>query len=527
MKLKQNAEGALQTCQDDNLKGNMKQKINYKQNEQKSSEIIPAVGSKRLTIEEVDGTGNVKRSQELLTCERILTESGGNRQQEKSLQKQNKQDSSRSISLNPGFAKAYHCRGLALRALKRLEKAKEDLQKALEAHPGDKSIHEELESIEAEIEDSMYRPMRVGPMVIEELEDDDLNLSQKVDSVASLLPTAYNAQSSSIEVTYPNQVEKVAVQHAEQLRLKGNMQVQKGEYVAAVNSYSRSIELNPLVAATYANRALCYMKLESIREAEQDCTEAIRLDQCYIKAYYRRAIVLQQLGDLRGALRDLKVAMEYLPQDQEIQNRFKEINMLIEQESLKDEPSSLNVCDQSPLVHQSFQTASTMHEEEEQLENFLVRAQVDSHSLGQAENVPRMEKKMIKEKLQKPLKIPGKPKTTLEFERSCLGLQNHPDALRKYMKSIDVKQFPNIFKESLGASTMKVIIESLQKAFLPDDTQGAFNILEGLSKVRRLKLAVMLLSPMQRLELLDIFEWLIKSGQFSQKDVQKLKEKYI
>jgi len=47
---------------------------------------------------------------------------------------------------------------------------------------------------------------------------------------------------------------------AENERLKGNEFMKAKDYSNAVSSYGRSIELNPTEAATYANRAMAYLK---------------------------------------------------------------------------------------------------------------------------------------------------------------------------------------------------------------------------------------------------------------------------
>lgn len=55
-------------------------------------------------------------------------------------------------------------------------------------------------------------------------------------------------------------------------------------YGAAVDGYSRAIELNPLQAVYWSNRAAAHMHLENYGAALTDATKAIEINPKYIKA---------------------------------------------------------------------------------------------------------------------------------------------------------------------------------------------------------------------------------------------------
>ncbi|XP_002978744.2 mitochondrial import receptor subunit TOM34 [Selaginella moellendorffii] len=116
-----------------------------------------------------------------------------------------------------------------------------------------------------------------------------------------------------------------AEEAAERERLCGNDQFKCGNYCAAIKYYNKSLSLDPDVAATYANRALCHLKMRDWNAAKSDCTEAIKVDCGYAKAFYRRALAFEGLGDLRGALKDLQVAIKVLPDDAELLEKLKVI----------------------------------------------------------------------------------------------------------------------------------------------------------------------------------------------------------
>lgn len=65
--------------------------------------------------------------------------------------------------------------------------------------------------------------------------------------------------------------------------------------------------------------------------------------------------------------------------------------------------------------------------------------------------------------------VPQKPKTTLEFERTCGMLKENPKLAREYVKTIEVKKYPELFKESFTASILKCFVYVLRKGFMPRD----------------------------------------------------------
>lgn len=65
--------------------------------------------------------------------------------------------------------------------------------------------------------------------------------------------------------------------------------------------------------------------------------------------------------------------------------------------------------------------------------------------------------------------VPRKPKTALEFERTCGMLKENPNMAREYVKTIEVEKYPELFKESLSASILRCFVHVLRKGFMPED----------------------------------------------------------
>uniref|UniRef100_A0A6N2L2L7 RNA-polymerase II-associated protein 3-like C-terminal domain-containing protein n=1 Tax=Salix viminalis TaxID=40686 RepID=A0A6N2L2L7_SALVM len=102
----------------------------------------------------------------------------------------------------------------------------------------------------------------------------------------------------------------------------------------AIECYSRSIALSP-TAVAHANRAMAYLKIKSqvfpVRyQAEDDCTEALNLDDHYIKAYSRRATARKELGKLKESIEDSGFALKLEPNNQEIKKQHAEVKSLYE-----------------------------------------------------------------------------------------------------------------------------------------------------------------------------------------------------
>ncbi|CAL8166209.1 unnamed protein product [Prunus armeniaca] len=112
----------------------------------------------------------------------------------------------------------------------------------------------------------------------------------------------------------------------------GNEYFKQKKFKEAIDCYSRSIALSPSAVA-YANRAMAYIKIKSFREAEDDCTEALNLDDRYIKAYSRRATARKELGKLKESIEDAEFALRLEPQNQEIKKQYTEAKSLYEKKA--------------------------------------------------------------------------------------------------------------------------------------------------------------------------------------------------
>ncbi|XP_064463010.1 tetratricopeptide repeat protein 1-like isoform X2 [Ornithodoros turicata] len=105
---------------------------------------------------------------------------------------------------------------------------------------------------------------------------------------------------------------------ARQLKEDGNGMFKNGQFQEASDAYTQAIRLCTLDAAIiYSNRAAARSRLDQKEAAIEDCTRAIELDPCYIKAILRRAHLYEETEKLDEALADYKLVLELDPSIQE------------------------------------------------------------------------------------------------------------------------------------------------------------------------------------------------------------------
>uniref|UniRef100_A0AAR2KWR2 Small glutamine-rich tetratricopeptide repeat-containing protein alpha n=1 Tax=Pygocentrus nattereri TaxID=42514 RepID=A0AAR2KWR2_PYGNA len=121
---------------------------------------------------------------------------------------------------------------------------------------------------------------------------------------------------------------------AEQLKSDGNDQMKVENFSAAVEFYSKAIQINPQNAVYYCNRAAAYSKLGNYAGAVQDCELAIGIDPNYSKAYGRMGLALASLNKHAEAVSYYKKALELDPDNDTYKS-----NLQIAEQRMKETPS--------------------------------------------------------------------------------------------------------------------------------------------------------------------------------------------
>ncbi|KAI9887682.1 MAG: hypothetical protein M1823_000546 [Watsoniomyces obsoletus] len=119
------------------------------------------------------------------------------------------------------------------------------------------------------------------------------------------------------------------VEEAVALKQKGNKAFAEHDWPAAVDYYTKAINLHDQDPSFYCNRAQANIKLEAYGFAIADATRAIELDPNYVKAYYRRAIANTAILHPRDALRDFKILTKKVPNDRDARLKLAECEKLV------------------------------------------------------------------------------------------------------------------------------------------------------------------------------------------------------
>ncbi|XP_075344440.1 small glutamine-rich tetratricopeptide repeat-containing protein beta isoform X2 [Mycteria americana] len=121
------------------------------------------------------------------------------------------------------------------------------------------------------------------------------------------------------------------VEKADQLKDEGNNHMKEENYGAAVDCYTRAIELDPNNAVYYCNRAAAQSKLNNYSEAIKDCERAIAIDPKYSKAYGRMGLALTSVNKYEEAVISYQKALDLDPENDSYKS-----NLKIAEQKLRD-----------------------------------------------------------------------------------------------------------------------------------------------------------------------------------------------
>uniref|UniRef100_A0A8C1FWL0 Small glutamine-rich tetratricopeptide repeat-containing protein alpha n=2 Tax=Cyprinus carpio TaxID=7962 RepID=A0A8C1FWL0_CYPCA len=166
------------------------------------------------------------------------------------------------------------------------------------------------------------------------VEDQSLAVSQSLPEIfASAIKQVKTPQVKTNSSSGSPSEEQLA--EAERLKTDGNDQMKVENFSAAVEFYSKAIQLNPQNAVYYCNRAAAYSKLGNYAGAVQDCERAIGIDPNYSKAYGRMGLALASLNKYSEAVSYYKKALELDPDN----DTYKANLQIAEQKMKEGQPS--------------------------------------------------------------------------------------------------------------------------------------------------------------------------------------------
>lgn len=114
---------------------------------------------------------------------------------------------------------------------------------------------------------------------------------------------------------------EVVLSQAMSSKEKGNKHFKNQQYLEAVECYSRALSECPqdheFRVVFLKNRAACFLKLNQLSSALDDCTQALQMNPNDVKSRYRRAIAYQAAGNLTSAFSDVKILLSIDPRNKE------------------------------------------------------------------------------------------------------------------------------------------------------------------------------------------------------------------
>ncbi|VAH01747.1 unnamed protein product [Triticum turgidum subsp. durum] len=338
---------------------------------------------------------------------------------------------------------------------------------------------------------------------------------------------------------------------------QGNEYFKQKKFAEAVECYSRSIALSP-TAVAFANRAMAYLKLRRFEAAENDCTEALNLDDRYVKAYSRRITARKGLGKLKEAMDDAEFAVSVDANNPELRKQYSEIKALLMERSSVQAKHTISEFDKAGDRKNITSHAPSDPQKDSFMEvdppgraaagirelsggaskggsgvslkdNNMQQSRDAKQKPGPEISVQELASRAASRYISNTVKSVKTPKTAYDFEVSWRAISDDLTQQIQLLKSIRPERLPEIFKDALSSAFLIDIVKCTASIFR-DDAVLAVSILENLAKVSRFDLIIMCLSPMHKSELRKIWSqtFLVETASPDQVEaLRRLQAKYV
>ena len=125
----------------------------------------------------------------------------------------------------------------------------------------------------------------------------------------------------------PGEFDQEEIAKAEEHKVQGNDYFKDAKYDKAMEAYSEAIFCHvpdAKKAVYYCNRALVSIKTENYALALFDAKDAIKCDEMYVKAYYRKGSAHLALNQIDAALKDFKTVCKMQPNNKDARLKYDE-----------------------------------------------------------------------------------------------------------------------------------------------------------------------------------------------------------
>lgn len=105
----------------------------------------------------------------------------------------------------------------------------------------------------------------------------------------------------------------MATKQATKYKEQGNKAFKEGNHAKAIEYYTYATELDPKNPIFFTNRSTAYYKMNKFDKSLRDANKAIKLDSNWAKGFYRRAMALVELEQVKEAIPDFEKAARLKP----------------------------------------------------------------------------------------------------------------------------------------------------------------------------------------------------------------------
>jgi RNA polymerase II-associated protein 3 len=342
----------------------------------------------------------------------------------------------------------------------------------------------------------------------------------------------------------------------------GNGHYKRGDYVAAIKSYTRALGFNARNVVVLSNRAMAYLKNKEYGKAEDDCSLAIKMDAAHVKSYSRRGTARNALGKHRLALLDFERALELDPSSKQTASQVAATKELL-RTAIKRAPKrtqfSIQVLD-NPTDSTPVAVVSLPEEAPEDKENVplsssnkitVVEESMPSKPMEKASEEPSTLRsspppappiEVARAVNNAPLpKLPKKSAaSSYEFLRVWKTFAPKGDAARMqqllqlradYLRLLAPASLSSVFKNSIESELLCELFATIHQTMdiTGGDREFIVSFVTELPRVQRFSMVIMFLSDKEKEDIARVIEALLKSeeqGSDLAAKLQALKSQY-
>ncbi|GFR87401.1 sperm-associated antigen 1-like [Elysia marginata] len=363
--------------------------------------------------------------------------------------------------------------------------------------------------------------------------------------------TAPAVSQQSNESTQSEKIRPTSPEDFEEVKAKGNLHVQKGQFAEAIKCYSKCISLKPDQVACYTNRALCYLKLNQASDAATDCEMALQMEPKNPKALYRRALARKMTQQYKLSLQDLVELLKLEPKNTAAQKEMDSIKKLYKEEleSLKQQKKATEQETKDPKGRKKMKIEEVDEEDDEERpargkgsekSKFQNKSRSASGAKTKGSNgrggggccAASPESPIAQDQPVAPPCAPRLMKTTpYEFCQAwnslkpCQGVQPYAEILRQLTPA----DLPTVISNKLDGQMLQIIVKCVhEEIVLKGENNRGYEILNNLCEVPRFSTVAMFMSGKEKKEVSSVLAILSKtpSSAYSSMDIARLKSKY-